>query len=35
MGFPSIPGLTFKDNFENPLLDYDWGPDFKYNDFLE
>ncbi len=31
-GFPSIPGLEFKDNFENPLLDYDWGPDFKYND---
>jgi hypothetical protein len=32
MGFPAIPGLTFKDNFENPLLDYDWGPDFVYND---
>jgi hypothetical protein len=32
MGFPSIPGLKFTDNFENPLLDYDWGPDFKYND---
>jgi hypothetical protein len=32
MGFPSIPGLIFKDNFENPLLDYDWGSDFKYND---
>lgn len=32
MGFPSIPGLTFTDNFENPLIDYDWGPDFKYSD---
>jgi hypothetical protein len=32
MGFPSIPGLVFKDNFENPLLDYDWGPDFRYSD---
>jgi hypothetical protein len=32
MGFPTIPGVTFKDNFENPLLDYDWGQDYKYND---
>jgi hypothetical protein len=32
MGFPAIPGLVFTDNFENPLLDYDWGPDFRYND---
>jgi hypothetical protein len=32
MGFPSIPSLVFKDNFENPLLDYDWGPDFRYSD---
>ncbi len=31
-GFPSIPGLTFKDNFENPIVDYDWGPDFKYSE---
>jgi Alpha/beta hydrolase domain len=31
-GFPPIPGLTFTDHFENPLLDYDWGPDFKYDD---
>jgi hypothetical protein len=31
-GFPSIPGLTFTDHFENPLIDYDWGPDFRYND---
>ena len=32
MGFPSIPGLKFVDNFENPVLDYDFGPEFKYND---
>ncbi|MBZ5660419.1 MAG: hypothetical protein LAO08_08440 [Acidobacteriia bacterium] len=31
-GFPSIPGLTFTDHFENPLIDYDWGPNFKYDD---
>jgi hypothetical protein len=33
MGFPTIPGLAFKDSFENPLLDYEWGPNFVYNDF--
>ena len=32
MGFPTIPGLVFTDNFENPLQDYDFGPDFRYND---
>ncbi len=32
MGFPAVPGFTFKDNLENPLIDYDWGPEFKYND---
>ncbi len=32
MEFPAIPGLKFADNFENPLFDYDWGPDFRYND---
>jgi len=32
MGFPTIPGVMFKDNFENPLMDYDWGPDFYFND---
>lgn len=32
IGFPAIPGLQFADNFENPLFDYDWGPDFRYND---
>jgi hypothetical protein len=32
MGFPTIPGVTFVDNFENPVLDYDFGPGFIYND---
>lgn len=32
MGFPTVPGLTFKDNFENPLVVFDWGPEFKNND---
>jgi Alpha/beta hydrolase domain len=32
MGFPTIPGLPFTDNFENPVLDYDLGPKFIYND---
>jgi Alpha/beta hydrolase domain len=32
VNFPDIPGVTFKDNFENPLIDYDWGPHFNYND---
>jgi hypothetical protein len=31
-GFPSIPGLTFTDHFENPLIVYDWGSEFKYDD---
>ena len=32
VGFPDIPGVQLKDDFENPLLDYDWGPNFKGND---
>ncbi len=34
MGFPSIPGIpaTVPGNFIMPTLDYDWGPDFNYND---
>ena len=32
VGFPDIPGITFKDKFDNPLMDYDWGPNFKYED---
>lgn len=31
-GFPTIPGLNFVDNFENPVLDYDFGRNFIYND---
>ena len=37
MGFPSIPSLTAAsqtapDNLIMPVLDYDWGPQFNYND---
>jgi len=35
MGFPTIPGLRAtapEPGFINPLLDYDWGPDFNPND---
>ncbi len=34
MGFPTLPGLpaAIPDNFINPVLDYDFGPDFDYND---
>jgi Alpha/beta hydrolase domain len=32
MNFPTIPGLTFTDSFENPVLDYDFGSTFIYND---
>jgi hypothetical protein len=32
VGFPDIPGVTLKDNFENPLIDYNWGATFDYND---
>jgi hypothetical protein len=32
VGFPEIPGVRLEDNFENPLFDYDWGPNFNYND---
>ena len=34
MGFPTIPGVppTLPSNFIMPTLDYDWGPDFNYND---
>ncbi len=31
-GFPSIPGVPSPDGLVNSLLDYDFGPDFKYND---
>ena len=35
MGFPTLPGLRAtlpEAGFINPVLDYDWGPDFNYND---
>jgi hypothetical protein len=32
MGFPSIPGAPSPDGVVNAVLDYDWGPDFNYND---
>lgn len=32
MSFPLIPGAPLPDNMFNPLLDYDFGPEFKYAD---
>ena len=32
VGFPDLPGVQLKDNFENPLFDYHWGQDLNYND---
>ena len=34
MGFPTLPGLpaTIPSNFINPVLDYDFGPQFNYSD---
>jgi hypothetical protein len=32
MGFPEIPGASLPDNMINPFFDYDFGPDFHYND---
>jgi hypothetical protein len=32
MGFPLIPGAPLPDNMVNTLLDYDYGPEFKYAD---
>jgi hypothetical protein len=34
MGFPTIPGVppTAPTGLINPVLDYDWGPDFNYSD---
>jgi Alpha/beta hydrolase domain len=31
-GFPAIPGVPSPDRLVNALLDYDFGPAFKYND---
>ena len=32
MDFPTLPGVPSPDGVVNSLLDYDWGPDFNYND---
>src|SRR6185295_9278708 len=32
VGFPEIPGLKFRDNLVNGVLDYDFGPTFVAND---
>src|SRR5258705_6189574 len=32
MGWPNIPGAPTPDNVINPVLDYDWGSTFRYND---
>jgi len=32
MGWPDIPNNPTPDNVMNVVLDYDWGPQFRYND---
>ena len=32
LGFPLIPGAPLPNNLFNPLLDYDFGAEFKYSD---
>jgi Alpha/beta hydrolase domain len=32
VGFPDVPGLTFIDHLVNPVLDYDFGPEFIARD---
>jgi hypothetical protein len=32
IGFPNIPGAPSPDGIVNPVFDYDFGPDFNYND---
>ena len=32
IGWPNIPGAPKPDGVVNPVLDYDYGPDFRYND---
>jgi hypothetical protein len=32
IGFPTIPGAPSPDGVVNPVYDYDFGPDFNYND---
>ena len=32
MGWPAIPGVPGPDGVVNPVLEYDYGPGFRYND---
>ncbi len=32
MGFPTIPNVPSPDGLVNPVFDYDFGPEFNYND---
>jgi hypothetical protein len=32
MGFPAVPGIPSPDRLVNTVMDYDFGPDFNYND---
>ena len=32
IGFPDIPGAPSPDGLVNPVFDYDFGPEFNYND---
>lgn len=32
MGFPSVPGIPFSDDLVNPVLEYNFGSTFDYND---
>jgi hypothetical protein len=32
IGFPNVPGVPSLDGLVNPVFDYDFGPDFIYND---
>ena len=32
MGFPAIPGVPLPDGILNPLYQYDFGPEFRYQD---
>jgi hypothetical protein len=32
IGWPAIPGAPKPDGVVNPVLDYDYGPEFRYND---
>ncbi len=32
IGFPDIPGVPSPDGLVNPVYDFDFGPDFNYND---